>query len=83
MSAYALQTIPVTWSFAVWGLDLVEPFKKAPRGCTHLLVAVDKFMKWIEAKPITKLRSSEVAAFFRDIVYRFGVPNSNITDNET
>jgi hypothetical protein len=23
--AHALQTIPVTWSFAVWGLDIVEP----------------------------------------------------------
>jgi hypothetical protein len=25
LPARALQTIPVTWSFAVWGLDIVEP----------------------------------------------------------
>jgi hypothetical protein len=25
LSAQALQTIPVTWSFVVWGLDLVGP----------------------------------------------------------
>jgi hypothetical protein len=25
-----LQTIPITWSFAVWDLDLMGPFKKAP-----------------------------------------------------
>lgn len=62
---------------------MVGPFKKAPRGCTLLLVAVDKFTKWIEAKPFAKIRSWEDAAFFRDIVYQFGVPNSIITDNGT
>ena len=43
LSAHALQTIPITWSFAMWGLDLVGPLQKAPGGFTHLLVAVDKF----------------------------------------
>jgi len=33
----------------VWGLDMVGPLKKAPGGFTHLLIAVDKFTKWIEA----------------------------------
>ena len=44
----ALQTIPITWSFVLWGLDLVGPLHKAPGGYTHLLVAIDKFSKWIE-----------------------------------
>jgi hypothetical protein len=39
--------IPITWPFVVWGLDLVRPLKRVPRGYTHLLVAIDKFMKWI------------------------------------
>ena len=51
LPAHALQTIPITWPFAVWGLDLVGPLQKAPGGFTHLLVAVDKFSKWIEARP--------------------------------
>jgi ribonuclease HI len=50
--AVALKTIPLTWPFDVWGLDMVGLFKTAPEGLTHLLVAVDKFTKWIEAKPI-------------------------------
>ena len=45
--AQELQTIPITWSFVVWGLDIVGPLKKGPGGFTHLLVAVDKFTKWI------------------------------------
>ena len=34
--AQALQMIPITWPFVVWGLDLVGPLKKAPGGFTHL-----------------------------------------------
>jgi ribonuclease HI len=32
LPAQALQTIPITWPFAVWGLDLVGPLQKAPGG---------------------------------------------------
>jgi ribonuclease HI len=55
LPAHALQTIPITWPFAVQGLDIVGPLRKVPGGYTHLLVAVDKFSKWIEARPITNL----------------------------
>ena len=49
LPAHALQTILITWPFAVWGLDIVGLLQKAPGGFTHLLVAIDKFSKWIEA----------------------------------
>jgi transposase InsO family protein len=65
----------------VWGLDIVGPLRKAPGGYTHLLVAVDKFSKWIEARPITNLRVEQAVSFFTDIIHQFGVPNSIITDN--
>jgi transposase InsO family protein len=32
-------------------------------------------------RPITNLRAEQAVTFFTDIVYRFGVPNSIITDN--
>jgi hypothetical protein len=57
LPAHALQTIPITWPFAVWGLDIVGPLQKAPGGYTHLLVAIDKFSKWVEVCPITNLRA--------------------------
>jgi hypothetical protein len=81
--AAALKTIPLTWSFAVWGLDMVGPFKTVPGGLTHLLVAVDKFTKWIEAKPIKKLDGSSTIKFFNEIITRYGVPHSIITDKGT
>jgi hypothetical protein len=81
LPAHVLQTIPVTWPFTVWELDIVRPLRKAPGGYTHLLVAIDKFSKWVEVRPITNLRAEQAVTFYTDIVYRFGVPNSIITDN--
>ena len=48
-----------------------------------MLVAIDKFSKWIEARPIAKIKSEQAVQFFTDIIYRFVVPNSIITDNGT
>jgi transposase InsO family protein len=52
-----------------------------PGGYTHLLVAIDKFSKWVEVRPITNLRAEHAVTFFTDIICRFGVPNSINTDN--
>jgi transposase InsO family protein len=65
----------------VWGLNIVGPLRKAPEGYTHLLVTKDKFSKWVEVRPITNLREEQAIWFFTDIIHRFGVPNSMITDN--
>jgi ribonuclease HI len=83
LPAQALQTIPITWLFAVWGLDLVGPLQKASGDFSHLLVAIDKFSKWIEVRPLTSIRSEQAVVFFTNIIHRFGVPNSIITDNGT
>jgi ribonuclease HI/transposase InsO family protein len=83
LPAQALQTIPITWSFVVWVLDLVGPLQKAPGGFTHLLVAIEKFSKWIEVRPLTSIGSEQAVVFFTNIIHRFGVPNSIITDNGT
>jgi transposase InsO family protein len=45
------------------------------------MVTIDKFSKWVEVRPITNLRAEQAVTFFTDIIYRFGVPNSIITDN--
>ena len=60
---------------------MVGPLKKVPGGYTHLLVTIDKFTKWIEARPISTIKSEQAILFFLDIVHHFGVPNSILTDN--
>jgi transposase InsO family protein len=48
-----------------------------------MLVAVDKFTKWVEAAPVTTQDSIAAINFIKSIVFRFGVPHSIITDNGT
>ncbi|KAI5000684.1 hypothetical protein ZWY2020_010643 [Hordeum vulgare] len=62
---------------------MVGTFKMARGGMTHLLVAVDKFTKWIEARPIKKLDGPTAVKFITHISVRYGVPHSIITDNGT
>jgi hypothetical protein len=64
----------------MWGLDSVGPFRTAPGGYKYILVAVDKFTKWIEVRPIAKVTSEEAAKFMQEITHRFGVPNRIITN---
>ena len=49
----------------------------------HLLVTVDKFTKWIEARSISAIKFEQAVLLFLDIIHRFGVPNPIITDNGT
>ena len=83
MPASALKTIPITWPFAVWCLDMVGEFKPAQGNMTHILVMVDKFTKWIEVKPIRKVDGHTAVTFLKEIILRYGYPHSIITDNGT
>ena len=45
-----------------------------------MLVAVDKFTKWIEYKAIVKISSDRAVDFISDIIHRFRFPHTIITD---
>ena len=79
--AQELRMIPITWPFAVWGLDMVGPFKRSANKNTHILVGVDKCTKWVEAEPVSKCDAATSLKFLKKIIYRFGYPHSIITDN--
>jgi ribonuclease HI len=79
--AQELQTIPLTWPFAVWGLDILGPFPRAQGGYRYLYVAIDKFTKWVEVGPVCTIPARSSVKFIHGLVCRFGVPNCIITDN--
>jgi hypothetical protein len=81
--AQALRTIPPSWPFATWGLDSEGPFITALGGYRHILVAVDKFTKWIEVRAVATVTSKKATKFMEDIIHRFGVPNRIVTDCHT
>jgi ribonuclease HI len=78
--AYKLVTIPPTWPFACWGLDVIGPLPTAPRGFKRVLVAINKFTKWIEVKPVTCPKADRVLDFLDELVHRYGLPHHIITD---
>lgn len=68
--------------FAMWGIDLVGPLPKCAGQKQFLIVAIDYYTKWPEAKPLARIREAEVVQFFMEnIVFRFGVPRVIVTDN--
>ncbi|RDX98991.1 hypothetical protein CR513_18019, partial [Mucuna pruriens] len=63
------------WPFFKWGVDILGPFPPAPGQVKFLIVAVDYFTKWVEAKPVTTITAERVK--------RFGIPAEIVSDNGT
>ena len=55
------------------------PLRVSQGGYTHIFVAIDKFTKWIEVKPVSSTSAAKAAEFIEEITHRFGVPNRIIT----
>jgi hypothetical protein len=78
-----LQKISITWPFTVWELNLIGKLPPALGGFDHLFVMVDKFTKWIEAKPKATASSEATVKFIKEVIHRYGVMNTIITNNGT
>jgi hypothetical protein len=57
---------------------MIGPLTTALSGFTHIMVAIDKFTKWIKYKPIITLSADRVVTFIYDILHHFGFPNTII-----
>ncbi|GJW96227.1 reverse transcriptase domain-containing protein [Tanacetum coccineum] len=70
---------PITspWPFYKWGIDITGPFPEGPGKVKFLIVAIDYFTKWIEAKAVVTITGNQVKKFVWDnIVCRFGLPEA-------
>ncbi|GJW28901.1 reverse transcriptase domain-containing protein [Tanacetum coccineum] len=75
---------PITspWPFYKWGIDIAGPFPEGPDKVKFLIVAMDYFTKWIEAKPVATITRAQVKKFIWDnVVCRFGLPGKIVSDN--
>ncbi|GJS36829.1 reverse transcriptase domain-containing protein [Tanacetum coccineum] len=65
-----------------WRIDVARPFLEEPGKVKFLIVAIDYFTKWIEAKPVATITGNQIKKFVWDnIVCRFGLPREIISDN--
>ena len=59
---------------------MIGPFKPTLGGFHWVYVYIDKFSKWIEYKPLVQATTKKAAKLLNDIIHRFGLSNSIITD---
>jgi len=77
-----LHSMTSPWPFAIWGMDIIGLFSPDKGQTKHLLVVMDYFTKWIEVEPLAAISSKNVQNFvWKNIVCRFGVPNTIVSDN--
>ncbi len=77
-----LKSIPVCDLFHRVALDTAGPLPKIRSGNKYILVAVDHYSKWCEAKAVADHGAKTAARFLEDdLICRFGVPKFILTDN--
>lgn len=79
--AGCLNLVSSPWPFIQWGLDILGSFPQATGSRRFVLVVVDYFTKWAEAEALANIWDVDVKKFVpRNIVTRFGAPDSLISD---
>ena len=77
-----LTSITRPWPFQQWGLDILGPLPIGKGQCKFIIVAVDYFTKWAEAKPLATITEQKICNFvWRAIICRFGIPRAPVSDN--
>ncbi|WCJ43915.1 hypothetical protein M5689_024621 [Euphorbia peplus] len=78
-----LHNLATPWPFAAWGIDMIGEIRPpASNGHRFIVVAIDYFSKWVEAKSFTTVTTRTMARFIeRNIICRYGIPHHVITDN--
>nr|GFA81096.1 reverse transcriptase domain-containing protein [Tanacetum cinerariifolium] len=64
------------------GIDFMGPFPSS-KGNKYILVAVDYFSKWVEAKALPTNDARVVVKFLKSLFSRFGTPKAIISDRGT
>ncbi|XP_074342279.1 uncharacterized protein LOC141679772 [Apium graveolens] len=66
----------------MWGMDILGPFPMASGQRKFIVVAIDYFTKWIEAKALAKITTKQITQFFwENVICRYGIPRILVTDN--
>ncbi|GJU98191.1 reverse transcriptase domain-containing protein [Tanacetum coccineum] len=79
-----LNLITSPWPFYKWGIDIAGLFPEGPDKVKFLIVDMDYFTKWIEAKPVATITGNQVKKFVWELLSNadFGHLRRIITDNQ-
>jgi hypothetical protein len=77
-----LKSIPVCDLFYKVAMDTAGPLPETKAGNKYILVAIDHYSKWCEAKVVADHGAKTAAKFLEDdLICRYGVPNFILIDN--
>jgi hypothetical protein len=77
-----LKSIPICDLFHRIALDTAGPLPETKAGNKYILVAIDHYSKWCEAKAVADHGAKTAARFLEDdLICRYGVPKFVLTDN--
>ena len=81
---HELHSIKVEEPFSRIGIDIVGPLPESKNGNRYIVVAMDYFTKWPEARALREATAKEVAKFiYEDIICRHGCPKRILSDRGT
>lgn len=79
-----LHPIRIGEPFEVIGIDIVGLLNETGKGNKYIVVAIDYFTKWVEARALREATANEVTEFlWEDIICRHGCPKKIISDRGT
>ena len=82
LPAERLTTLAFPRPFTQWGFDIVSPLHRCKGQVKFLLVAINYFTKWVEAKALSTITKAEIQSFvWKNIICRFRIPRTIISDN--
>ena len=77
-----MMMITSPWPFAQWGINIIGPLPLGKGQVKFLLVAIDYFKKWVEAEALLTITEARIQNFvWKNIICRFGIPLTIISDN--
>ena len=82
LPAKRLTTITYLWLFAQWGIDILGPLPLGKGQVKFLLVAIDYFIKWVNAEALATITKAKIRSFmWKNIICRFGILMTIISNN--
>ena len=81
--AQPLTLIISAWLFGIWGIDIIGKLLLVRGNLQYVGVAVDYFMKYMEAEALAIITTNRIINVYTSIFYRYGVPIKIVSNNGT
>jgi len=77
-----MRLFPPTKPLECVAIDILGPLPTSKAGHKFLLVMTDRFSKLTQVTPLKRIKTLDVArAFVNDWVFKYGAPDSLVSDN--